>query len=363
MNKRLAIVNHNLGSGGAEKLIYDMALELKERKINFSIILLTSFNDIYGEKLLEEGIDVIYLSNKWDIYSPKNIFRLKKILKNYDIIHTNTYASQIWTSFASLFLPSKIKFITTEHNTSNNRRGKVYFRYLDKWMYSRYTNIVSITVNVQKELQNWIKLKSDYKIIKNGIKLDKYINAKKSNREDFKLKENDKVICKVARFNKVKTHETLIEALNLLPKNYKIVLLGEGETKADIKNLVKKYNLESRVIFLGYRLDVPEIIKMCDISVLTSEYEGLPISAIEAMLLTPFIGSDVPGIRELVEGYGELFEYKNEKKLSEKIRVILEDKKKYDLIKNRCKIKAKEFDIKCVVEDYIKVYKGEINGI
>ena len=90
MNKRLAIVNHNLGSGGAEKLIYDMALELKDMNIKFSIILLTSVNDIYGKKLQEVGIDVIYLSDKWDIYSPKNILRLRKILKNYDIIHTHT---------------------------------------------------------------------------------------------------------------------------------------------------------------------------------------------------------------------------------------------------------------------------------
>ncbi|MGL5744693.1 MAG: glycosyltransferase, partial [Cetobacterium sp.] len=105
--KKLAIVNHNLGSGGAEKLIYDIALELKKRDVNFSVILLTSHNCIYGKKLLEKGVDVIYLSHRWDIYSPKNIFRLIKVLKGYDVIHTHIYSAQLWTAFSSYFLPAK----------------------------------------------------------------------------------------------------------------------------------------------------------------------------------------------------------------------------------------------------------------
>ncbi|MGL4672490.1 glycosyltransferase, partial [Cetobacterium sp.] len=134
MTKKIAIVNHNLGAGGAEKLIYDMSLELKDRGVNFSVILLTSVNDIYGKKLIEKGVDVKYLSDKFDVYSPKNIFRLKVALKDYDIIHTHTFTDKLWTSFASLFLKKDKKYITTEHNTSNRRRNKYYFKILDKWI-------------------------------------------------------------------------------------------------------------------------------------------------------------------------------------------------------------------------------------
>lgn len=362
MNKRLAIVNHNLGSGGAEKLIYDMALELKERKVEFSVILLTSVNDIYGQKLIEEGIDVKYLSHKWDVYSPKNIFRLKRVLKGYDVIHTHIYAAQLWTAFASLFLGNK-KYITTEHNTNNRRRGKEYFRILDKWMYSKYTTIVSITENVQNELQNWIRLKTDYRIIKNGISLEKYINAVPSSREEFCLEETDFLICQVGRFNQVKTHETTLEAIRLLPPNYKVLFLGEGNTKDNIERLSKEYGIEERVKFLGYVANVPEIIKMCDISILTSKYEGLPIAALEAMTLNPFIGSDVPGIKELVEGYGELFKYKNHTELAKKIQNLAINKNDYQIIKEKCYKKALEFNIKNTVHGYLNSYFGDKNGI
>lgn len=356
MNKRLAIVNHNLGSGGAEKLIYDMALELKERKVKFSVILLTSVNDIYGKKLIQEGIDVKYLSDKWDIYSPKNIFRLKKILEDYDIIHTHIYAAQLWVAFVSIFLSNK-KYITTEHSTHNNRRDKIYFKYLDKWMYSRYTIIVSITKNVQRELQDWIKLKANYKIVKNGINLDRYINAKKGFREDFNLSAEDIIICQVARFNKVKKHETTLEALKLLPEKYKVIFLGEGDTKLEMQDLAKIYGLDERVRFLGYRDDVPEIIKMCDISVLTSEYEGLPISAIEAMCLNPFLGSDVLGIKDLVISYGELFEYKNAEDMSVKLQNLINDNDKYLKVKDSCYERAKQFCIKNTTSEYLELYK------
>ena len=177
--KRLAIVNHNLGSGGAEKLIYDMAIELQKRGINFSVILLTSVNCIYGKRLLEKGIDVIYLSDRWDIYSPKNIFRLIKVLKDYDIIHTHVYSAQLWTALASLYLDKKKIYITTEHSNSNNRRGRVLFKLIDKMMYSRYSNIVCITSKVRDSLVEWIGNNDKFRVIENGIDIDSILIIKR----------------------------------------------------------------------------------------------------------------------------------------------------------------------------------------
>lgn len=354
---KIAIVNHNLGSGGAEKLIYDMALEFRIKKIDFSVILLTSVGDIYGRKLIEEGIDVRFLSDEYDVYSPRNIYRLIKELKKYDIVHVHTYLSQLWVACASIFLSKTKKYILTEHSTSNRRRDKKCFKILDRWMYSRYSIIVSISDKVQEELQKWIKKDFNYKIIKNGINIEKYLNAVPKKRSEFNLKDEDKIICQVARFIPLKNQETTVEALKLLSENYKLIFLGEGETQENIKKLVQRYKLEERVKFLGYRSDVPEIIKMCDISVLTSEYEGLPISAIEAMCLNPFIGSNVPGIKDLIAGYGELFEYKNFRELSEKIEKIMNDSKLLNQLKDQCSKKAIEFDIKNTVAEYLKCYK------
>lgn len=356
--KKIAIVNHNLGSGGAEKLIYDMAVELKKRKVDFSVILLTSANCVYGKKLLEQGIDVIYLSNKWDIYSPKNVFRLIKVLKDYDVIHTHIYSAQLWTAIASLFLNKNKKIITTEHNTNNNRRGKLVFKILDKWMYSKYKSIISINRETENALKKWIGDNYNYQVIQNGIDINSIMSTPEGKREEFGYTQRDILICQVARLNTVKNQETSIQAMKYLPENYKLLLLGEGDKKKELENLTFELKLEDRVKFLGYRADVPSILKMADISILTSQYEGLPISCLESMLIVPFIGSNVPGIKDVVSDAGVLFEYANYKELAQRIKELIENKEKYEYIKAKCYEKAKGYDIGKTVDKYLEVYEG-----
>lgn len=356
--KRLAIVNHNLGSGGAEKLIYDMAIELQKRGINFSVILLTSVNCIYGKRLLEKGIDVIYLSDRWDIYSPKNIFRLIKVLKDYDIIHTHVYSAQLWTALASLYLDKKKIYITTEHSNSNNRRGRVLFKLIDKMMYSRYSNIVCITSKVRDSLVEWIGNNDKFRVIENGIDIDSILSFKERTRKELGFKEDDILLCQIARLNIVKNHETSFKTLKELPQKYKLILLGEGERKDKLLRLVGQLGISDRVYFLGYRDDVYGVLKAMDISLLTSQYEGLPISCLESMLLVPFIGSRVPGIKEVVAGYGELFELNNHLELKDLILKVVEDRELYEKLKRECNKRAMEYSIKKCVDKYIEVYEG-----
>lgn len=356
--KRLAIVNHNLGSGGAEKLIYDMAIELQKREIDFSVILLTSVNCIYGKRLLEKGIDVIYLSERWDIYSPKNIFRLIKVLKDYDIIHTHIYSAQLWTALASLYLDKKKIYITTEHSNSNNRRGRVLFKLIDKMMYSRYSNIVCITSKVRDSLVEWIGNNDKFRVIENGIDIDSILSFKERTRKELGFKEDDILLCQIARLNRVKNHETSFKALKELPQKYKLILLGEGERKDELLRLAEQLGIRERVYFLGYRDDVYGVLKAMDISLLTSQYEGLPISCLESMLLVPFLGSRVLGIKEVVAGYGELFELNNHLELKDLILQVTEDRELYEKLKRECNKRAMEYSIKKCVDKYIEVYEG-----
>lgn len=361
MNKKLAIVNHNLGSGGAEKLIYDMALELKNMNIKFSIILLTSVNDIYGKKLQEVGIDVIYLSNKWDIYSPKNILRLRKILKDYDIVHTHTYAAQLWVAFTSLFLNKNKKYITTEHNTNNRRREISYFKYLDNWMYSRYNKIISITDATQINLKKWLNNKNEqkYLIINNGINLEKYYSTFAINRKEIapNLKDEDVLICMIGRFSEQKDQKTLIKSMQFLDESYKLILLGDGDKKNEEK-LTEELNLKDRIYFLGYKSNVAEIVKSCDIAVLSSHWEGFGLAAVESMALgIPTIGSDVEGLKDVLENGGLIFQVGESKKLSDLILNLIENKKLYNKISKMGIKKSKIYSLNNFMKQYLKIYE------
>lgn len=366
---KIAMVNHNLGSGGAEKLIYDMTLLLKEYKnLNVDIILLTKQKCIYGEELKKQGVNVIYLSDKWDIYSPKNIYRLSKLLKIYDIVHTHTYSSQLWTAFASYFLPKTIQYITTEHNTSNRRRNKKLFKLLDKWMYSRYHKIISISSATENNLKNWLEVSYNskkYKIVPNGIDLKRFAISKKIFRKDIdiNLKDNDILITMVARFEEQKDYETLIKAIHQLKnEKIKLLLVGEGKLKNSIIRLVNELSLDSKVIFLNFRKDIPELLKTSDIFVLSSNWEGFGIVAVEAMASgLPTIVSNVDGLRDVVENAGIIFEKGNYQELSNKIKFLINNETYRKEIEKKCLEKSKEYSIDRMVQDYKKIYsKGEM---
>lgn len=354
---RVALVNHNLGSGGAEKLIHDMAIEMKSQKIDVDIVLLTSYNGVYENSLKEKRINVIHLSDKWDIYNPKNIFRLIKVLKSYDVIHTHTYAAQLWTAVASYFLSNKVKLITTEHSTENRRRKIKIFKYLDQIIYSRYNLVVSISESVRESLESWLPtIKKKNYLITNGINLEKFENSKPYLKSEFGFTEKDIIIVMIARFNYPKDHKTVIKALSKMDSKYKLLFVGEGPLKAQSMELAKTLMLEERIKFLGFREDVDKIIKTCDMAILSSFYEGMPLSVLEIMASgTPIIGSNVSGIKEIIKDSGVLFEVTNEDDLKKAILNVMHGDRKR-ILSSEGQLQSKHYSIQKMVGNYRSLY-------
>ena len=107
----------------------------------------------------------------------------------------------------------------------------------------------------------------------------------------------------VARFEDPKDQYFLIQALSKIPKhlNWKIDFLGEGQNFKKCKDLVEANNLNQKVIFHGQSFKVKEFLNQADIFVLISNYEGFPLTILEAMSTSlPIIASDVGGVNESV---------------------------------------------------------------
>ena len=109
------------------------------------------------------------------------------------------------------------------------------------------------------------------------------------------------IITMVARFTAGKDHEQLIRAFATLPQRARLWLVGDGETRIQMEQLVRTLGLSGRIEFLGEREDVPELLVKSDIFVLASESEMFPISILEAMRAgLPVVASDVGGVCEAV---------------------------------------------------------------
>ena len=364
--KVLHIIN-NLGSGGAEKLLEDLIpLMNKMENVEVDILLLTDEKNVFHDSLINKGVkvDVVKYRNMYDI---RNIFEIKKHIVDgdYDIVHTHTFPTQYWVALSRMFIGNKkVKFITTEHSTHNRRREKFYFRYIDKLIYSQYDSIISITEKTRDNLIDWIDPKhkkiDKHVVIENGVDIAKIKAALpyKKNELINGITENTKLICMVGRFSEAKDQPSLIRAVSKLSRDIHLILVGEGPLMGDNEELAEELGISDRVHFLGFRQDIPRILKTVDIVVLSSNWEGLSLASIEGLASgKPFIASKVPGLEEIVEGHGVLFEKGNYNQLCEIITSLLNDSKIYNETAKSCVQQSKKYELKNTVISLWKLYK------
>jgi glycosyltransferase involved in cell wall biosynthesis len=108
-------------------------------------------------------------------------------------------------------------------------------------------------------------------------------------------------IIMLARFAPQKAQSLLVKAVERIEHPFELVLVGDGPTRSEVQQQVTQAGLTDRVIFLGQRLDVPELLASADIFALFSHWEGFPITILEAMRAgLPSVVSDVGGVREAV---------------------------------------------------------------
>ena len=350
---RILHVITSLRTGGAEKLMVDLLPRLRDMGNKVELLLFDGTRTPFYEELENSGIKIYSLSVGGNVYNPLNIFKLRKYLKKYDIVHTHNTACQLFVAVCSLLC--SVVYYTTEHTTSNRRRDWRWYKPIDKWMYTRYKKIICISDQALTSLVNFHGKNDNNIVIYNGINLNKYLKPIKdiTNKMEF-------IITMIAGFRYQKDQDTLIRALPLLPANYKLWLIGDGERRQELENLVTSLSLEYRVKFWGIRNDISQLLEQTDIVVLSSHWEGLSLSSIEGMASgRPFIASDVDGLREIVKEYGVLFPHGDEKTLASEIKTLCENHEQYKQIANACQTKAKQYDINIMAQKYNNLYHNQ----
>ena len=362
--KILQVIN-SLGTGGAEKLLLETIPMYNAMGIQVDVLLLWDNDHPFAKELRKTNSCKIFILNESDnlkdIYKFSNIGKIRGILKNYDIAHVHLFPAQYFVSIANLGLTKKLIF--TEHSTSNKRIQSKFFSFFDKFIYRAYKKIVSISDDVTSVLKSHISNRMDDIIkIENGVNLGKIHLSKVYCKSDIdiQLVENDILICQVSAFRLGKDQLTLVRALQYLPENYKLILVGDGDQLEieKVKNLIEKLELSSRVKFLGNRMDIGSIVKSVDYNVLSSQWEGLSLSSIEGMASgKPFIASDVPGLRDIVKEAGVLFPLGDAEAFARIILHLQNDESFYDTVVKQCIERAENYNITNMVQKHIDLYK------
>jgi len=266
----------------------------------------------FGKLLEEEGVHLkhLQLGHKYD---PRAILKLIRLQKEYDVVHAHGWPVILFVALASLFSRKPI-FALTEHSVTNRRR-RPYLRWLDRFIYSRFDRIVAVSQAVATSLKAWQpQVRHKIMVIYNGIQVAYLKTAEQKNeiRERLKLDEQTPVIFASGNFRLAKGFDLLLQAIVILLEKYRaesldeeklpiLVITGEGELQASMIELAEQLGIAEQVRFLGFRTDMPFILKAADLFVLSSRWEGCPMVILESMAMgVPVLATNVGGVPELV---------------------------------------------------------------
>ena len=343
-----------LSVGGASRLMSEIVPLMNEQD-EATFIINKVVNNSFLHYFDDAGVKVISL-NCHSLYNPIIIIRLARHLKHYDIIHAHLFPSLYWVAIANFFIGKPLVY--TEHNTYNKRRSKSVLRPIERWIYSRYKKIISISDLTQKNLKDWLNIKDEnnrFVVVNNGVNLSEFRGCKHERIYPHAL-------IMVARFAPAKDQATIIRAMGLLDNDVHLILVGDGDNKINCEEIAKEMGVANRVHFTGTQSDVAGWIGKADIGIQSSKWEGFGLTAVEMMAGgLPVVASDVDGLRQVVEGAGILFPCGDHVKLAQVISKLFSEKDYYDQVKQKCLARSEEYDIKKMVKAYFNVYKDILN--
>ena len=246
-----------------------------------------------------------------------------------------------------------MKIIHTIHNIADKEVPRRLQVFQKRWFKKGIATPVAISELIQKSISNTYQIsKNDIQIIYNGIDLYKCIV-----KDNYESGTN---ILHIGRFEKQKNHKELIEIFyECVKKNrkLKLYLVGEGELKKDIEQMVKELNLSNNVKFVGILPECYEILNNSDIFVMTSKWEGMPMTIIEAMGTgISTIAYPVGGIPNMISDRKNGFLPSNKYEFINCIMEISNNKKIREDIGKNATAKAKDYSAEIMAQKYMNLY-------
>lgn len=363
MQLRILHVIGSLNIGGSQMMIMNLYRNIDKNKIQFDFIVDHPNELHFAEEIRQLGGKIYFMPT----FKGTNINEVKKSWHEffskhpeYTIIHSHV------RSYASIFLKIAKKYnlytIIHSHSTSN---GKGISAIIKKILQYPLRYQADYFFACSEEAGKWlygnkIVNNQNFKILNNAIESQKYIKnptTRKEYRKKFKISESQTVIGHVGRFSKVKNHEKLLNVFskyNKINNDSILILIGDGEERENIERQIKNLEIEDKVLLLGARDDVPQLLKIIDLFVFPSQWEGFGIALIEAQFANiKILASDtIPKNTCISNGIKYISLEKDDDYWANEIENAIKTKNKYELYETE----SEKYDISKQVEELEKFY-------
>ena len=310
----------------------------------------------------EAGIDIlpIRIAGDFDPFTISEIagiYRKRKI----DIVIANVGKDIRLAGLAAKFVSgiSVIALHQVDREIKNNLRYRLTYNSLIKLI---FVNSFA-TKNTLLKSALWLK-DEKIKVIHHGIDYQKYSETNNTDlRNQLGISQQDLIIGFIGRLSVQKGVKYMLDAFSLVAEKFKdvhLVIAGTGELEGMVKEFVTKFNLENRIHLLGFRKDIPNLMRTFDIFLLPSLWEGFGIVLIEAMAAgKPVVATDTSSIPEIVEDgrNGILVLPENANAISNALtKLISEPELRTKLGKEGQKIVMEKFTIERMINNYEQIF-------
>lgn len=302
-----------------------------------------------------------------------HIWRTANLLRHVrpDVVHLNL--PWPYSGFGTIVccgllkVPAAVVFHSIPRRFSYSRsRLKAY-----AWARSRKQKWIAISANSRKFISESFGIPlEEIQLIYNGTKLqsnyislasEKIIEIRTEVRQELDFPETSILLLTVGRLSESKGYRELIEVVPPIVQEFpevRFVWVGEGDLGKFLLNRCKQYEVEDKVHLLGYRSDVPRLLRAADLFVFPTHFEGFGLAIVEAMAHDlPIVSSDAKSIPEIIENNvnGLLFPSQNSKSLLETIRYALKHPDEMRVMAKEAKSNVERFSEEKMIEETLKL--------
>lgn len=362
-----------LNNGGAEGVLFRLC---KHDKKNEHIVISMMDMGKYGSMLLESGIEVVCLNLSPGSVTLAGIRKLYKIIKQNkpDVVQTWMYHADLIGGVIAKFAGVKNIFWNIRHSVlvkGKSKRSTILIAKFCSWISPFIPKQIICCANKALE----VHAKKGYQrkkmvVIGNGYELDKFTPNSQlalDTRNALMLNENVVLLGMVGRYDPLKDHTNLLAALSQLKHqfDFKCLLVGKdlSATNNELISEIEKQGLQSHIVLLEQRNDIPAIMNALDLHILSSSSEAFPNVIAEAMACgTPCVSTDVGDAALIVGEAGWVVPAQDSRQLASAITQALtlkQDSLQWLELQNQARNRILEhFNIETMINKYHDVWNS-----
>lgn len=356
---------YSFGIGGLERVIVNLVNCSAHKDVEHHIVTLIDDHEFESQLHGNSVLHCLHKREGKDLHCHFRLFKLLREIKP-DVMHTYNFGTIEYHPIA--FLAGVPVRVHAEHG-----RESSYKKIDNPSRYETFRKMMIPFINhfvvVSKDLESWgrekLGLDKKLKLVFNGIDLKQFDRKQQdasSNEESEKF-----TFVSVGRLVDVKNHELLIDAFAKATKQdakvqaAQLLIVGDGPNRKALSEKIEALELSNSIHLLGNRNDIPVILNLSNVFVLSSRYEAMPMTALEAMACRlPVIAPDVGGVSFILKHQqnGLLVEANSVAALSDALISAVNDRQKFiEMGLTGRQMVEKSFSVESMTEAYFSLYE------